>query len=439
MPQRSALVLNSAAKALRQRAFHRFVTGEPLRVLVYEHVSGGGFAGKPIPPSVLCEGYAMLRGIIADFKATGHSVATLLDARIAAFNPLIEADNVIPVSSCRESGLLIRAAAQEADAALVIAPESNGVLQEIVSTVESTGAASLNSKAEAIERIADKAAFSDCMKARGVRVPETLVLNVREFADELQAALKNRLCFPLIFKPTDSTSCGGLSVVRTWDEVDTAVKKILAASLSERFVVQEFVEGVAASVSLIAANGEALPIMLNKQDVVLETPTVPSRYEGGLMPLDSPLRAEAFAAAKKTLQVFQGLSGYVGVDLVLTAEGPIVIEVNPRLTTSFVGLRNVVNFNVAQALIDAAGKMALPKNLQSSGYSVFSKMPVPNPSAETYQRALGMQEVVCPPFPMAAESMAYAFLCSQGNAVEKAQLKLREAKERLRRISGGGM
>jgi predicted ATP-grasp superfamily ATP-dependent carboligase len=305
--------------------------------------------------------------------------------------------------------------------------------------VESTGSASLNCKAETIERVADKAAFSDYMEARGVRVPETLVLNVREFARELQAALKDNLSFPLIFKSTDSTSCGGLSVVRTWDEVDTAVKKILAESLSEKFVVQEFVEGIAASVSLIASNGEALPITLNKQVVVLETPIVPSRYEGGLVPLDSPLRAEAFAVAKKTLQVFQDLSGYVGVDLVLTDDGPIVIEVNPRLTTSFVGLRNVANFNVAQALIDAAGKRALPKNLQTSGYSVFSKMPVPNPSAETYQRALGMQEVVCPPFLMAAEGIAYAFLCSKANTAENAQLKLREAKERLRRISEGGM
>ena len=61
-----------------------------MRILVYEHVSGGGYAGQPISPSVLSEGFGMLRTVVSDFKAAGHEVTVLLDARISKLNPPID-------------------------------------------------------------------------------------------------------------------------------------------------------------------------------------------------------------------------------------------------------------------------------------------------------------------------------------------------------------
>jgi predicted ATP-grasp superfamily ATP-dependent carboligase len=52
-----------------------------LKLLVYEHVSGGGFADEPIPAGVLSEGFGMLRTLISDFKAAGHNVTTTLENR----------------------------------------------------------------------------------------------------------------------------------------------------------------------------------------------------------------------------------------------------------------------------------------------------------------------------------------------------------------------
>ncbi len=380
----------------------------------------------------------MLRGAVADFKAAGHGVTTLLDSRVAAFSPPMAADNVIPVSSCEETELVVRAVAKEADAALVIAPESNGVLKTLVETVESTDAISLNCKAAAIEKVADKAAFHDSVKALGLRVPETLALNMYQSIEEVTATLKEKLDLPVILKPADSTSCSGLSIVRDWAEVYSGVNKIKAESLCERFVAQEFVEGVAASVSIIAADEKALSVSLNRQDVVLEPPESISRYEGGLVPLDSQLKAEAFAVAEKTVVSFKGLCGYVGVDLVLADDGPVMMELNPRLTTSFVGLRRIANFNVAKAMLEAAEKHKLPENALTQGYSAFSKVAVQNPAAETFQRACDMAEVVCPPFPLAENGIAYAFVCSQAETAEDASLKLSEAKKRLLCINEGG-
>ena len=56
--------------------------------------------------------------------------------------------------------------------------------------------------------------------------------------------------------------------------------------------------------------------------------------------------------AQRAVDCVQGLFGYVGVDLVLgdTAEADRAIEINPRLTTSYVGLRALAEFNIAEAM-----------------------------------------------------------------------------------------
>jgi len=64
------------------------------------------------------------------------------------------------------------------------------------------------------------------------------------------------------------------------------------------------------------------------------------------------------------MEAVPGLRGYVGVDLVL---GPNddgnedwVIEINPRLTTSYIGLRVVAKANLAEAMLRVVGGEIVP-------------------------------------------------------------------------------
>ena len=47
-----------------------------------------------------------------------------------------------------------------------------------------------------------------------------------------------------------------------------------------------------------------------------------------------------------------GLWGYIGVDLILAEDGPQVLEINPRLTLSYVGLRRALSLNPASLVLD---------------------------------------------------------------------------------------
>jgi predicted ATP-grasp superfamily ATP-dependent carboligase len=406
-----------------------------LKLFVYEHVSGGGFANKSLPSSILSEGFGMLRTLISDFKTAGHSVTTMLDSRLATLNPPIEADYIVPISSSREAEAAFRKISESADAAYVVAPESNQVLQSLVASVEQAGVPSLNCRASAVGRVSDKAVLYEVLKRLGLPAPETIVVSVSDDIAEIRRTVKGNLDFPLIFKPVDGVGCGGLSVVRNENQVASAVSKIIRESSSKHFIAQELIRGVAVSVSLISTGSEALPISLNRQDVSLGTPNSISTYHGGLVPFDNPLKREAFAMAETIVKSFRGLRGYIGVDLVLTEKEPVVIEVNPRLTTSYIGIRKVVNFNLAQAIINSVFERELPENTQSTGCAFFSKVETPKPTTEVLQKTYGMDEVVSPPFPVSENDTACALVLSHRATLKEAMAGFHEAKKRLLSIT----
>jgi predicted ATP-grasp superfamily ATP-dependent carboligase len=81
-------------------------------------------------------------------------------------------------------------------------------------------------------------------------------------------------------------------------------------------------------------------------------------YRGGALIREPVLAERATSLALRSLEAMPPALGYVGVDLVL-GEAPdgsddVAIEVNPRLTTSYVGLRAVMKQNLAQAMLSAA-------------------------------------------------------------------------------------
>ena len=57
-----------------------------------------------------------------------------------------------------------------------------------------------------------------------------------------------------------------------------------------------------------------------------------------------------------------GMRGYVGVDIVLQENSVQVIEINPRLTTSYIALRQTACINPAEAICRACVQGILPES-----------------------------------------------------------------------------
>jgi predicted ATP-grasp superfamily ATP-dependent carboligase len=409
-----------------------------LKLIVYEHISGGGFAGKAMPASTLSEGFSMLATLILDFKAAGHSVTTILDSRIARLNPPIAADCVMPVFSPQEARANLLRISEQADATYIIAPETSGVLQSLVELLEQRDVASLNCPASVIEKVSDKAVFYDLMRRWGLSLPETMMIGVADDLDEIRKAFRGKLNFPLIIKPSKGVSCCGLSVAKNVDQLAAAVQRIKRESYCEHFLIQELVIGAAASVSFLSTGDDAVAISLNRQEVTLETPEAPSKYSGGWVPFDNPLKDDAFKVAEKLVKAFPDLRGYLGVDFVMTENEAVVVEVNPRLTTSYLGLRRVFNFNPAQAILNAVLKRELPTRLQRCGYTFFSKIEMPNPTTPALHKIYEVNEIVSPPFPISQNGTSSALIAAHGSTLKEAKARFHEVKKRvLNTISRG--
>jgi hypothetical protein len=119
--------------------------------------------------------------------------------------------------------------------------------------------------------------------------------------------------------------------------------------------LERFVPGLAASVSLLCGAGGQVSLVPCRQ---LISDDGRLRYLGGELPLAAGLAARATTLAERAVAVLPPTSGYVGVDLVLGrnpyGSEDFVIEVNPRLTTSFVGIRAAAKSNLAEAMVRVA-------------------------------------------------------------------------------------
>jgi predicted ATP-grasp superfamily ATP-dependent carboligase len=148
-----------------------------LKLLIYEHITAGGYRGKKISPSILSEGFGMLRTLISDFKAAGHFVTTLLDSKLIHLSPSLDTDKIISTSHKEELEKTLTSLSKSVDAVYIIAPESSQILQRLVKRVEAAGGVSLNCAATAIEKVSNKYTLYNELKRIGIRVPDTLMID----------------------------------------------------------------------------------------------------------------------------------------------------------------------------------------------------------------------------------------------------------------------
>jgi predicted ATP-grasp superfamily ATP-dependent carboligase len=115
-------------------------------------------------------------------------------------------------------------------------------------------------------------------------------------------------------------------------------------------IAQRFVPGVAASVAFLIGPRGATALVPCRQHLSDDGRFT---YRGGSLPLPEPLASRARQVASRAVGCVPGLRGYVGVDVVVTENEGWAIEINPRLTTSYIGLRALARFNLAEAMLAA--------------------------------------------------------------------------------------
>lgn len=303
-----------------------------MRVFVFEFVTGGGCAGDRMVASLATEGDMMLAAVVRDLLATdGVEVIVCRDRRLDMPPFPIEVDWVdldwrASWARCLEG----------CDAVLPIAPETDGLLESLCRTVEFSGKLLLNSGADAVALAASKQATIERLAEQGIPVVSSW------WADHLPRLSGTTL----VMKPDMGAGCQDIHLVSD----ERALGDFLARQADPTgWLAQHYVEGRAASLSLMVGTGCVCLLGSNLQRI--------AQVDDGFMLLGcivnglTEARNELLDLAQALCGAMPGLWGYVGVDFIMTEHGPIVLEVNPRLTTSYVGLSQSTGRNVGSLML----------------------------------------------------------------------------------------
>jgi predicted ATP-grasp superfamily ATP-dependent carboligase len=290
-----------------------------MKVLVHEWVTGGGLAGRQIPPGWQAEGRAIRQALAAEFRRLdGVDVIVTLDERFGRD----ESDpNPVLVAPGREEETLHRLS-RECDYTVLIAPETGGVLSARLDLVERAGGRSLGSTPRAVAVVADKHRLARHLASHGIPTPPT-----QRLPDH--SGPPPGTTYPAVIKPLDGA--GALHTYRLEGPGDVPPR----SSLPRDMILQPVSPGDAMSATfLLDGRGSVRLVGVAWQDI--ETSGGLIRYRGGRVPAPTSLAVGAPLSAVVSLP---GLRGLVGVDFVHNARtgATTVIEINPRPTTSIVG------------------------------------------------------------------------------------------------------
>jgi predicted ATP-grasp superfamily ATP-dependent carboligase len=250
----------------------------------------------------------------------------------------------LALGSCQVVDVLSRSSHDEelerlaagADATILIAPEFDGILWKTARRATAGGARLLSPSLEFIRIAADKQRTCESLQAAGVPVPAGRIL---ESDEPLPAEFE----YPAIVKPVDGAGSQDTYFVRGLQDPPPAY--------AWRRRLERYVPGLPASVAMLCGPKGCVALAPCRQRISDDGRL---RYLGGELPLAVGLAERAQALAERAVAATPPAVGYVGVDLILGREPDgsedAVIEINPRLTTSYVGLRAAAKSNLAEAM-----------------------------------------------------------------------------------------
>ncbi|MDX1962334.1 MAG: ATP-grasp domain-containing protein [Pirellulales bacterium] len=343
------------------------------KIILWEECNAVAANGDPTPSlanKIRTEGGALICAVANDFAAVARFTVELAWS----------AQSELPLGLCERVRLrainlrdsiddFLSQAAKDCDAVGILAPETDGLLEHRSRIIEEAGGRLLGPDSAWVRLAADKHQLCEFLRAADVPVPIGGIVPKSE-EQFLEQLYQSQAVWPaIVVKPRAGAGGWGVRILtgeremRDWHR-ETATGKMLDAWRWERYV-----PGMPASIAAIGMGssatgqkhyqlcppGEQMLIYGSRKDI---------SYVGGRIPLGDELARRMCELARRALDCLPPFRGYVGLDLVLanSAAGfeDVVIEINPRWTTSYVGLRKLARTNLAEYQYAAVRGQPLP-------------------------------------------------------------------------------
>jgi len=307
-----------------------------MRLLVFEFITGGGLVNEPLPDSLAQEGNMMRAALLQDLESIKDvSLIVLNDLRIS--EPEINSGILLHIEPGINLQSYLSDIKESYDVVWLIAPETECIL--------------LNWNDFFIQQNKPM-----CLSASDALA---LCQNKLQTVEHLQRA--NISCVPSqsydsfvaresgewVLKPMDSVACEQVYLLRKKQDWIECLKQLSKVST---YLLQPYIDGRAMSLSALFYAGEATLICCNQQNLSL----IQNQFQltECIVNVQQDRRGEYQALCSEIAAAIPGLWGYIGIDFIETEMGEMfILEINPRLTTSYVGIRAATGLNVAEHVL----------------------------------------------------------------------------------------
>ncbi|NOQ93124.1 MAG: ATP-grasp domain-containing protein [Methylophaga sp.] len=338
-----------------------------MKLFIYEHITSGALIDEPLPTSLAREGNDMLIAIVQDLlELSTIELILLRDDRLDPLAAII-GHSEIQITTIKDYASFQSAyhdAIKRADAILPIAPETDGILNNIQQDILNSNKQLLASQAEAMSVSSDKYQCHQQLLAYGLSSPTTVKASewsMNQFTSSTG----------FIIKPRDGAGCMDTLFIKG----SASLKAWLASPAHdlENTIIQPYIDGITMSLNILSDNDDSRVLAINKQHFQRNNRNLSftgSTVNGVDESIFSITQASSLVA--KIHQAISGLWGFIGIDLIVRDNEVFILDINPRLTTSYIGLKASLGINPAQLLFTMIeqGLSALPKTIQRHAVEV---------------------------------------------------------------------
>lgn len=339
-----------------------------MQILIFEYFTASGITDK----TITSEAKALLDGVLDDLKEYNitYLISKVFSQEYQDKYPdkkaiiLDETCNITDPCSENKLETWLQENIKDYDACLLIATEIDNTLYKLAKIVEDNNVLLLGSNSESIMQCTNKIETLKNIPPSINNIETHLITTdlhgkwKQEIMDLLieknptiDFTKKNNnpdLINKLIAKPQLGIDCEGVIQISSQEDIE---KISLKYPIDANIIIQDYIEGIPCSVSLIVLEDKIIPLSLNKQEILITDSEL--EYNGGEVPYKHPLEEKAKQIAKQATQSIPGLKGFIGVDLILNNNNIYFLEINPRFTTPYVGLRKIINFNIVKTIVDS--------------------------------------------------------------------------------------
>ncbi|MFM8931323.1 MAG: ATP-grasp domain-containing protein [Gemmataceae bacterium] len=296
-------------------------------------------AHHPELPSLVNEGKTMFLALAKDLATIpGFQVITSIDRRVVGPGELPASVSWEPAVPSPE-GDQFRSLASRCDIALVIAPEVGMALSKTAEWLRQAGCRSMGPSPDVLRNAGNKSVMARIWDENNVPSIPTRFWRKGDVLPAPRSVVK--------------LACGagswGNRVVGSIQEADAVLDWAESHGLGE-VLVQPLLAGFPLSVAALVGPSQSVWLEPCAQFLSNDGGL---GYRGGEVPLDAGLRSRALCLGRRALACWPGLRGWTGLDMLMGAaqdgSEDRVVELNPRCTTSYSGLRKLARTNLAQA------------------------------------------------------------------------------------------